>query len=561
MSLSSHLRLRTKALLVPGLFAIVAAALTWQATDRYASALMTEREASTSAVTKSIVCTLGYLASLEQQGELSTEEARKLARGLITANRPGNNEYTIALDQDGVYQSHPNPALVGVPHDKLPPALHAISERTLADLAHKDETLYLTWLPRDPGGPPQPRLNYAIRFEPWHWAIGTATYVDDINKQVTAYGLRLAAISLVATLLTALLGWFLLHDFDRGLHSVMGGMAKIAGGDLKVSVAGLRRRDEAGQLARALASVRDSLAEAAQLRGTHEAEAAVAAADRGRLMERMAKAFEVKVRRVADRVATAAELVETTARSLHQATAAVIDNAREAGAVAVAANGSVQLAAAGAAQLSNSIAEVNRQVRHAASNTDGAVGQVEQSSLILRGLAKSAGQIGDIVKVIQTIAGQTNMLALNATIEAARAGDMGRGFAVVASEVKSLASQTGRATESVQAQVQAVQAGTSAAVSAIAAVETTIDQMGQTARRIAREMEQQKDAARQIAEIVQILSAATTDVTVRINAASTSAAGATQNADGLLQSAVELTAASRTLAVEMDEFRLEIQTM
>ena len=85
-------------------------------------------------------------------------------------------------------------------------------------------------------------------------------------------------------------------------------------------------------------------------------------------------------------------------------------------------------------------------------------------------LAQAAQKIGDVVKLIQDVAGQTNLLALNATIEAARAGEAGRGFAVVASEVKSLAVQTAKATEDIAAQIAAVQVSTGAAVEAIARI-------------------------------------------------------------------------------------------
>ncbi len=322
MSLSAHLRLRIKALLVPGLFALVGTILTWQATAGYAAALMREREAITNAVANNVLAMLNFLAEAEKRGEISAAEAKKLAVEMISSTRFGHDDYLIALNQDGVYQWHPNSALIGVPHDKLPASMQAISEHALSDLANKGETTFVSMFPS--GSYERSRLNHAMRFEPWHWVVGTAVYIDDVDAQVRSFGIRLSAISFGATVLTALLGWLLLHEFECGLRDVLKGMAKIAGGNLTVPIAGLRRRDEAGQLARALHTMRDSLAEAARLRVAHEAEVSAAAADRQRVMTRMAETFEAKVRQAADQVAVAADHVESTARGLHQATTAVI---------------------------------------------------------------------------------------------------------------------------------------------------------------------------------------------------------------------------------------------
>ena len=559
MLLTSRLRLRTKALIMPGLFAVLAAMVTWQATTRYEAALFKERGAAIKAVTQSTISLLTYFANAEQRGAMSPQAARQGARAILASYQHGGDDYTVALDQDGVFQAHYNPALVGLPHNELPPLSQTISARTLHDLGTSHDTLYRVMVPPTAGGQALPRLNYAVMFEPWHWAIGTGMRIDDIAAAVDGYALRLAAISLTMALLASLLAWCLFNEFDRSLRRVIGGMARLAGGDLLSPIAGGQRRDEAGQLARALEIVRANLADAARVRTWHETQVSVAAADRQHIMERVADAFEVKVRSVAESVSAAAETLEVTARGLQQATGAVINNASGAEAVAVSANGSVQSVAAGAEQLSASISEVNYRATQAARVTDGAVTQVERSGRIVRDLAESAGQIGDVVVVIRTIAGQTKLLALNATIEAARAGLAGKAFAVVASEVKGLASQTARAIDSIQAQVHSVQRGTAAAVLAMAGIDTTIREMDKVARNIAQVMVEQDQAAQQIAINIYNLSEGATDVSRQVATASLRATEAGQGANGLLQSAVGLTAASRTLTVEMDGFLHEVQ--
>src|SRR5207247_10230944 len=118
-------------------------------------------------------------------------------------------------------------------------------------------------------------------------------------------------------------------------------------------------------------------------------------------------------------------------------------------------------------ELRNSMAEINQQLSRTAETVHAAVAKADKTDTEISSLAEAAHKIGDVVKLIQHIAGQTNLLALNATIEAARAGAAGRGFAVVASEVKSLSMQTSKATEDISRQITSVQSSAMGAVQAI----------------------------------------------------------------------------------------------
>src|SRR5262249_15463735 len=156
----------------------------------------------------------------------------------------------------------------------------------------------------------------------------------------------------------------------------------------------------------------------------------------------------------------------------------------------------VQTVASAAEELNASIGEIGRQVTQSAQIAGKAVSEAERTQATVRSLADGAQKIGDVVKLINDIAGQTNLLALNATIEAARAGEAGKGFAVVASEVKSLATQTAKATEEIAAQIGAIQNATGDAVGAIDGIGKTIAELSHIATAIASAVEEQGAATR-----------------------------------------------------------------
>ncbi|MFV3129359.1 methyl-accepting chemotaxis protein [Niveispirillum sp. KHB5.9] len=137
--------------------------------------------------------------------------------------------------------------------------------------------------------------------------------------------------------------------------------------------------------------------------------------------------------------------------------------------------GGVEAVAEAAGSLSLSIRDINAQAGQALSVSAEAVAEARETHRAVEGLTDAARNIGRIVEIIGEISGQTNLLALNATIEAARAGEAGKGFAVVAGEVKSLASQTGRATDEIAGRIEEMQTATGAAVTAIGATAAKIE--------------------------------------------------------------------------------------
>jgi methyl-accepting chemotaxis protein len=202
----------------------------------------------------------------------------------------------------------------------------------------------------------------------------------------------------------------------------------------------------------------------------------------------------------------------------------------------------VQAVAAGAEQLGASIAEISRRMSEASETTSSAVRQAEKTNTIVGSLLVATSQIEQVVQLITTIAGQTNLLALNATIEAARAGDAGKGFAVVASEVKSLATQTTRATESISAQITNVQSATNQSVEAIRQISETIGSINAIATAIAAAVEEQDAVAREMSTNMQVAANGVTSITESTNRIAHATESAAQAAQKVMKAAQELAA-------------------
>ncbi len=251
--------------------------------------------------------------------------------------------------------------------------------------------------------------------------------------------------------------------------------------------------------------------------------------------------------------------LETTARTMSSTADASRKQATAVADAAEQANIGVQLVAAAAEQLTASIGEIDRDVGHSTRIARQAVEDARRTDDVVQALSKSAERIGQVVELINGIAGRTNLLALNATIEAARAGEVGKGFAVVASEVKSLASQTGRATEEIAAQVSQIQSVSQDAVAAIRGITLTIEQVSNLAITIASAVEQQGAATAEIARNVQQTAAGTREVTANITGVSQAASGTGTAAELVLSAAGNLAVQARQLSSEMQCFVAEVR--
>ena len=361
-------------------------------------------------------------------------------------------------------------------------------------------------------------------------------------------------LSIGGLLVGAALAWLIGHGISRPVVGMCAAMQALAGGDKTVAIPGVGRKDEIGRMADTVAVFRQNMIEAERLREETERHKAEAEAARKAGLLRLADGFESGIKGVVSTVASQATEMQSSAQAMTRTAEQAMTRATAVAAAVEQASGNVQTVAASAEELSASVLEIGRQVERSSVIAGQAVAEADSTNATVEGLNQAARRIGEVVQLIETIAGQTNLLALNATIEAARAGDAGKGFAVVASEVKSLASQTAKATEEIRAQIGEIQGATGQTVEAIRGIGATIRQMSEIAAAIASAVEQQGAATREIASNVQQAAQGTGDIAGNIGGVSQAASDTGAAAAQVLSVAGELSRQSETLRHDVDAF-------
>ena len=289
------------------------------------------------------------------------------------------------------------------------------------------------------------------------------------------------------------------RSISIGVSTMTAAMTRLAGGDTSVEVPGFGRRDEIGDMARAVQVFKDTGIETEALRRSQEDERRRADAEKVAAVQAMADVFEQTVSTKVTEVETATNGIAKTAQAMAARSEQSGGRSMDVGEAAEITTERAAAASEATRQLSLSVNEIAEQVAQSNDIARRAVEEVNATAQRMGGLTDSVKTIGEVVKLISDIASQTNLLALNATIEAARAGDAGKGFAVVANEVKGLANQTAKATEDIARQISAVQDSTNAMAGSIGSVVDTIRSLDQASAAIAGAVQQQEAATRAIA--------------------------------------------------------------
>ncbi|WP_375310171.1 methyl-accepting chemotaxis protein [Bradyrhizobium sp. A5] len=393
-------------------------------------------------------------------------------------------------------------------------------------------------------------------------AIGAAADLEATGQAARATSnLIVAGLMLASCVALVLLSfWIAFSRIVRPLSALTRAMGELAAGNFAVALPGLDRKDEVGDMAHAV----ERFKIVAEQKARDEAEAKarqdrIAAEQRKAEMHRLADQFEAAIGEIVDTVSSASTELEASASTLNATAGRAKELAVTVATASEEASTNVQSVASATEELSSSVNEIGRRVQDTARMANVAADQAGRTNERIGELSRAAAKIGDVVALIDSIAGQTNLLALNATIEAARAGEAGRGFAVVASEVKALAEQTAKATGEIGQQVSGMQSATQESVDAIRDIGGTITQLAEIASAIAAAVEEQGAATQEIARNVQQAAQGTQQVSSNVGDVEHGAAETGAASTQVLSAAQMLSSDSTRLKTEVSRFLTNVR--
>ncbi|MGA8902064.1 methyl-accepting chemotaxis protein [Bradyrhizobium sp.] len=554
-----NLRISYKLLMMIGLSVLGIAAMAGVGLSALWGNMMEDRRAKLQDIVTLAHEALDYNYQTSHQAGLSEADTMARAVALLRNMRFGKGDYVYAIDRQGVAVSNPNPKVEGKNLlDAVDPDGFPYVRRQL-ELAPGGGGFMTFRFPRAAGGNPIPKLVYSVEFKPYGWVVGAGIYLDDVSTIFWEQARNRAILVVVSLLVAGGLFFLLGRSIVNPITAMTMAMRKIAEGDTSTSIPALDRGDEVGAMAQSVKVFKDNMIEAGRLRGEQDVLKAQADSERKLLLVRMADEFERGVLASLDSLAGSASEMQATSKSMSSTAIEASQQATSVAAVAEQASANVQTVAAATEELSSSVSEIGRQVTQSTEIAGQAVSEANRTNVTVQGLSAAAQKIGDVVKLISDIASQTNLLALNATIEAARAGEAGRGFAVVANEVKSLASQTAKATDEISAQVGAMQGATTEAVQAIEGIGRTIGSINEITSAISAAVEEQGAATQEIARNVQEAALGTGQVSSSIASVNHAAEKTGSASNGVLASAEQLSKQAATLRGDVDRFLANIR--
>ena len=531
------------------------------------STVIEERQVKVVDIVESAKKILSYYDEKAKAGKISPAEAQRFAFDAIGAIRWGAyadyiGVYGAGKDNAGVTYVHGNPKYINVNRWDFRDSQGRLLIRDIVGKARTGGGFVEYNVPRVVGGKEVAKLSYVSLYGEGEksLALQAGVYIDDVDEVIFSRAVWMAAAGLAGLLVATLTALLLGRGLVRPLDTLCGSMDGLAAGDLATEIPYRDRRNEIGRISRSLGVFKDALVEAERVREEQAGAEQRQLSQRRTDMNRLADDFENAVGEIVNTVSSASTGLEKSAVDL----AATAERSLERTTIVAAASGqtssNVQSVASATEEMASSVSEIGRQVQSSAGIATQAVRQAQDTNDRVGELAKAAARIGDVVELINMIAGQTNLLALNATIEAARAGDAGRGFAVVAAEVKALAEQTAKATSEIGLQVSGIQTATQDSVAAIKEISGTIERMSEIASSIASAVEEQGAATNEISRNVQHVAQAAQQVSSNITEVQRGASETGSASSIVLSAARQLTGDSHRLKVEVGKFLSSVRS-
>ena len=495
--------------------------------------LMSEREARLQAVLDLAMSRIQALAAT-----LPPEQAKAQAKAMLDSMRFDGDNYLFVLDEDRRVVVHPaKPELVGQQMGNNPAESHWQHMVDLGKGGHQGRLEY-QWV--SPSGEAAQKMSLVTGYQPWGWILGSGVLLQDIEATMWSQYEWMGGATLLVILLMGLLGLAISRSIVNPLAEINKAMARVAAGDLVVSIPVLGR-DELGAVAsstnQGLDAIRRALLEASQgARNVADAALRIAAS---------AEQTNQAVNNQRDQLAQLATAMNEMSATISDVAGHAENTARD-------------------TQDATSEAGLGNQDVHASVHGIQALAtEVEQATHQVNRLKEGVMQIGEVTAVISAISDQTNLLALNAAIEAARAGEQGRGFAVVADEVRQLASRTRHSTEEIQSTITQLQQRAVTAASAMDAsrklAESSVGQSekaGQDLSLIVNHIQHVSDMATQIATAAEQQSMVAEEMNRNVSGINDSALEMSQAASQLAQESELLAGLSRSLDERLAVFRL-----